>query len=149
MIEGTKKMEIDAKEGRGYTSGIRMRDEGKNGDSEEKKRNQKKARTGEPNNNQLTRRTAREQCKCGGDDHKRISSSRCPWKGLSKEEVTRNYEKRMSEIVVPRNCDEKTVIPTTEPTSGATEKEKRESGDCEEDVQSTSKYFGASSENTK
>jgi hypothetical protein len=59
--------------------------------------------------------------------------------------VTQNYEKRMSEIVVPR-CDEKTVLPTTGPTSGATEKEKRESGDCEEHVQSTSKYFGASSE---
>jgi hypothetical protein len=146
MIEGTKKMEIDAKEGRGYTSGIRMRDEGKNGDSEEKKRN-KKARTGEANNNQLTRRTAKE-CKCGGDDHKRISSSRCPWKGLSKEEVARNYEKRMCEIVVPRKCDENTVVPTTEPTSEATEKEKRESGDGEEHVQSTSKYFGASSKNT-
>jgi hypothetical protein len=148
MIEGTKKMELDAKEGREYSSGIRLRDVGKNGDSEEKK-SKKKARTGEPNNNQLTRRTAREQCKCGGDDHKRISSSRCPWKGLSKEEVTQNYEKRMSEIVVPQNCDEKTVVPTTELTSGATEKEKRESGDCEEHVQSTSKYFGASSENTK
>ena len=78
-------MELDAKEGRGYSSGIIMRDEGKNGDSEEKKRN-KKARTGEANNNQLTRRTAKE-CKCGGEDHKRISSSRCPWRGLSKVEV--------------------------------------------------------------
>jgi hypothetical protein len=62
--------------------------------------------------------------------------------------VARNYEKRMCEIVVPRNCDENTVVPTTEPTSEATEKEKRESGDGEEHVQSTSKYFGASSENT-
>jgi hypothetical protein len=69
MIEGTKKMELDAKEGREYSLGIRLRDVGKNGDSEEKK-SKKKARTGEPNNNQLTRRTAREQCKCGADDHK-------------------------------------------------------------------------------
>jgi hypothetical protein len=147
MIEGTKKMELDAKEGRGYSSGIRMRDEGKNGNSEENKR-KKKARTGEPNNNPLTRRTATE-CKCGDNDHKRISSSRCPWRGLSKVEVTRNYEKRMSEIVVPRSWDENTVDPTTEPTSEATEKGKRESGDCEERIQSTSKYFGASSENNK
>jgi hypothetical protein len=63
MIEGTKKMELDAREGREYSSGIPLRDGGKNGDSEEKKRNKKKARTGEPNNNQLTRRTAKEQCK--------------------------------------------------------------------------------------
>jgi hypothetical protein len=120
MIEGTKKMELDAKEGREYSSRIRLRNVGKNGDSEEKKSN-KQVRTGEPNNNQLTQRTAREQCKCGGDDHKRISSLRCPWKVLLKEEVTQNYEKRMSEIVVPRNCDDKTVVPTTEPTSGATD----------------------------
>jgi hypothetical protein len=105
MIEGTKKMEMDAKEGRGYSSGIRMRDEGKNGDSEEKKRNKKKARTGEPNNNPLTRSTPKE-CKCGGVDHKRISSSRCPWKGLTKVEVAQNCAKRMSEIVVPRNGEE-------------------------------------------
>jgi hypothetical protein len=55
----------------------------------------------------------------------------------------------MSEIVVPQNCEENTVIPTTEPTSEATEKGKRESRDCKKTVQSTSKYFGASSENTK
>ncbi len=171
MIEGTKKMEIDAKEGRGYCSGIRMRDEGKKEDSEEKERRKKTARTGEANNNPLTRRTSTE-CKCGGDDHKRISSSRCPWKGLSKVEVARNYEKRMSEIIVPPVCDENPldptteptseatekdppvcdenpVDPTTEPTSEATEKEKREAGNCKEHVQSSSKYFGASSKITK
>jgi hypothetical protein len=54
----------------------------------------------------------------------------------------------MFEIVVPQNCDENTVVPTTEPTSEATEKEKRESGDGEEHVQLTSKYFGTSAENT-
>jgi hypothetical protein len=63
--------------------------------------------------------------------------------------VTQNYEKRMCEIVVPKNCDENTVVSTTEPASEATEKEKWESGDCEEHVQPASKYFGASSENTK
>ncbi len=171
MIEGTKKMEVDAKEGRGYCSGIRMRDEGKKEDCEEKERRKKTARTGEANNNPLTRRTSTE-CKCGGDDHKRISSSRCPWKGLSKVEVARNYEKRMSEIIVPPVCDENPVDPTTEPTSEATEKdppvcdenpvdptteptseatekEKREAGNCKEHVQSSSKYFGASSKITK
>jgi hypothetical protein len=63
--------------------------------------------------------------------------------------VARNYEKRMSENVVPQNCDENTVDPTAESMSEATEQGKRESGECEEYVQSTSKYFGASYENTK
>jgi hypothetical protein len=62
--------------------------------------------------------------------------------------VAQNYEKRMCEIVAPQKCDENTVVPTTEPTSEATEKEKRKSGDGEEHLQSTSKYFGTSSENT-
>jgi hypothetical protein len=50
----------------------------------------------------------------------------------------------MSENVVPQNCDENTVDPTVESMSEATEQGKRESGECEEYVQSTSKYFGAS-----
>ena len=63
--------------------------------------------------------------------------------------MARNYEKRMSEIIVPPVCDENPVDPTTEPTSEATEKEKREAGNCKEHVQSSSKYFGASSKITK
>jgi hypothetical protein len=126
-----------------------MRNEGKNADSsEEKKRNKKKARTGEPNNNPPTQCTAKE-CKCGGDDHKQISSLRCPWRGLAKVEVARKYEKRMSKIIVPESCEENTVDPTTEPTLEATEKGKQESGDCKERVHSSSKYFGASSKNPK
>jgi hypothetical protein len=171
MIEGTKKMELDAKEGRGYSSGIRMRDENKDRQSEEKKRKKKRARTETANDNQLTR-TTRTECKCGGSDHKRITSLRCPWRGLSKVEVAQNYEKRKSEIIVPPVCDENPVDstteptseatekdppvcdenpvdPTTEPTSEATEKEKREAGNCKEHVQSSSKYFGASSKITK
>jgi hypothetical protein len=148
MIEGTRKMELDAKEGRGYSSGIRMRDESKDGQSEEKKRKKKRARTETTNDNQLTR-TTRTECKCGGSDHKRITSLRCPWRGLSKVEVARNYEKRMCENDFAQNCEENTVEPSTEPTSESTEKRQRESGDGKEHVQSTSKYFGASSENTK
>ncbi len=125
-----------------------MGDEGKNEDREEKKRKKKTARTGETSNNPLTRRTANE-CKCGGDDHKRISSLRCPWRGLSRVEVTQNYEKKMSEIIVPQICEESTVDPTTEPLSEATEKGKQESGDRKEHVQSSSKYFGASSKITR
>jgi hypothetical protein len=51
-----------------------------------------------------------------------------------KVEVARNYEKRLSVIIVPRVCEENTVDPTTEPRLEATEKGKRESGDCKEYV---------------
>ena len=54
MIEGTKKMELDAKEGRGYSSGIRMQEEGKEEDSEERKRKKKKTKTANQRNNALT-----------------------------------------------------------------------------------------------
>jgi hypothetical protein len=145
MIEGTKKMELDAKEGRGYSSGIRMREERKEEDGEERTRKKKKTKTGNERNNALTRQTKR-QCKCGGDDHRRITSLKCPWYGLSRVEVAQNYEKRMNENVASLNCDENGSQPTAEPTLEATEKLKRELGDSEEHVQSTSKYFGASSE---
>jgi hypothetical protein len=45
MIEGTAKMELGAKEGRGYSRGNQMRDESKDGESEERKIKKKKART--------------------------------------------------------------------------------------------------------
>jgi hypothetical protein len=58
-----------------------MCNEGKKEDSEEKKRKKKTVRMGEANNNPLKGQTA-NACKCGGNDHKRISSSRCPWRGF-------------------------------------------------------------------
>jgi hypothetical protein len=148
MIEGTAKMDLDAKEGMGYSSGGRMRDESNDGNSEETKRKRKKTRTDKHANSTHTRATKAE-CKCGSEDHKRISSKSCPWKGLSKVEVAQKYEQRLREKVDPLNCDEKSVDPSTEPSSEATERGKRESRECEEQVQLTSKYFGASSENTK
>ena len=62
--------------------------------------------------------------------------------------MAQKYAERMSKKVVP-NCDANPVDPSTEPTPYATGKGRRESGECKEHVQSTSKYFGASSENTK
>jgi hypothetical protein len=90
------------------------------------KERRKKTRTEKQNDNQRTR-SLKNECKCGGIDHKRISSSRCPWKGLLKEEVAQNYENRICEIVVPQNCEENTIVPSTEPTSEATEEGKQES----------------------
>jgi hypothetical protein len=125
MIEGTTKMELDAKEGRGYSSGIRMCEERKNGEIEERKRNKREARTDKQGDNPLMR-VMKKECKCGSkENYRQISLLRCPWKGLSKEEVAQKYEKRMSKKVVPLNCDESTVDPTTEPRSEATEKGKR------------------------
>jgi hypothetical protein len=80
MADVSKKTEDNAKAGRGYSSGIRMREEedDNNEDSEEPRK--KKARTGR-NNNGLTRQS-NVQCKCGSKEHKQISSLNCPWKGL-------------------------------------------------------------------
>jgi hypothetical protein len=54
MIEGMNKMDVDAKEGQGYSSGIHMQEESKDEESEERKRKKKKARTEKQNNNPLT-----------------------------------------------------------------------------------------------
>ncbi len=123
MIDGCQKIEKDEKEGCGYSSGIRMRNT--NEEEDDKERTKNRART---DNNKLTRKSG-EECKCGGKDHKRISSSKCPWKGQSREEVTRNYEQR----IAARNnaslrCSQTTTSPTGDPT-----------GECEVEVQSTSK----------
>jgi hypothetical protein len=63
--------------------------------------------------------------------------------------VAQNYGKRMCKIAIPQNCEENTVVPSTEPTLEAMEEGKRETGDCEDHVQLTSKYFGRSSEFTR
>ena len=118
-------METDEKEGRGYSTGVRMRNDDEEEDGEPGTKKRKRRRK---DNNTLTRSSG-EECKCGGKDHKRISSSKCPWKGQSREEVTRNYEQR----IAARNnaslrCSQTTTSPTGDPT-----------GECEVEVQSTSK----------
>jgi hypothetical protein len=92
MENGVKKMIDDAKAGRGYASGIRVR-----GEEEDDVAGESPARKKVRHNNPLTNT---QGCKCGATDHKRVTSSCCPWKGLSKIEVKKNYEKRMREQVV-------------------------------------------------
>jgi hypothetical protein len=94
MIDGIKKMEKDAEDGMAYSSGIRLDDDGEenNGNCEEPAR--KKARRTTSNKNKCTSLTSRkkeEGCKCGGRDHQRIMSSKCPWQGLLQEVVCENY----------------------------------------------------------
>jgi hypothetical protein len=148
MIDGTKKMEEDAKDGRGYSSGIHMRD-GENKDSE-KGSTRKKARTEGEGNIPLTRVASgkTKECKCGRKDHMRVSAGACPWRGLSKLEVTRKYAQRIAGNDFSPNSENRSE-PATEPTSECTGNAERESGESGDHVQSTSKYFGASYEITK
>jgi hypothetical protein len=96
MELGTKKMEDDEKQGRGYTSGICMRGEGETeADCELQKPKRKKAKL---NNGRALTSTQRPQCKCGAGDHQRVNSKNCPWRGLSKKDVARNYELRLNEL---------------------------------------------------
>jgi hypothetical protein len=130
MIEGSRKLEEDAKAGMAYSSGIRMRDDdGENEESEGPRK--KKART--KDGNKLTRNSS-DECKCGGKDHKRTSSLKCPWKGLTRMQVAEKYMKRIEEKV---DEDKSTNIGTTiEPTGIPVEGEINL-------VQSTGKFLGA------
>jgi hypothetical protein len=126
MKEGTAKLEKDSKEGRGYSSGCRLReeDEDNNEPVSEGCPAKKRART----DNKLTR-TSGEECKCGGKDHKRISSMKCPWKGQSKEAVAQNYAKRLeSQETMVLRASQSSSGPTGNPTVSN-----------ENNVQSTSK----------
>ncbi len=86
------------------------------------------AKRARKDNNKLSW-TSGEECKCGGKDHKRISSSKCPWKGQSKEAVAQNYVKRLEglERIVLR-ASHASSRPTGNPAKGN-----------ENQVQSTSK----------
>jgi hypothetical protein len=40
------------------------------------------------------------ECKCGSPDHQRVTSMSCPYFGLTKSEVSNNYENRLKECEV-------------------------------------------------
>jgi hypothetical protein len=88
MVKGTAKMEEDAKAGQLYSTPIRLQDE------EEEGNNKQDCEKGVWNKWARTERTSEEGCKCGGQDHKQISSTKCPWKGLSKTKVAAKNEER-------------------------------------------------------
>jgi hypothetical protein len=88
-MQWTNKLEEDAEEGQDYSSGIHLLDDNNIEESEDRPR--KKVRR--QDNNQLTQMSS-EGCKCGGRDHKWISSSKCPWKGMSPKEVSENYAQK-------------------------------------------------------
>jgi hypothetical protein len=87
LVDGIAKIISDKKEGRGYSSGRRMKQEG-----EGEHIARKKARV----NNPLTA----GECKCGSRDHQRVTSKSCPYFGLTKSEVSKNYENRLKECEV-------------------------------------------------
>jgi hypothetical protein len=93
MEKGVTKLKADKADGRDYASGIRVGEETDDVEGEEPAK--KKA---PPKRNNPTLTSAQMSCKCGAVDHQRVTSKLCPWKGLSKVERSRNYEKRMSEV---------------------------------------------------
>jgi hypothetical protein len=98
MIDGILKMEADVVKGMAYLSGIRIQgdNEGKEGELDCQAPATKKARTKRTSSSKsTTRESNQEGCKCGQRDQKRITSSKCPWKGLCAEEVSAKYEQRM------------------------------------------------------
>jgi hypothetical protein len=84
------KMELEVEEGRAYLSGI-----GVEGDIEEdtdgQPRAKKRVKKAKGNN-------TLNGCKCGSLEHQRVSAKNCPWKGMSKKEITVNYERRIKEM---------------------------------------------------
>jgi hypothetical protein len=89
MIEGVAKMEVDLEEGRCYSTGIVL-------ENEDDQQGEPPARKKGRRNNPLT--NAKQVCKCGGEDHQRVSSKNCPWKGWSKKMISENYGKRMKDM---------------------------------------------------
>jgi hypothetical protein len=92
MEKGIMKMKADKTDGRFYATGMRVGGDDVDGEQPAKK---KKAPP-RCNNPLLTK--AQMGCKCGAVDHQRVTWKTCPWYGLSKEERSKNYEQRMSEV---------------------------------------------------
>jgi hypothetical protein len=100
ILKGIDELEKDKEEGRAYESGIRMAgdDDNENDKQSGEPRAKKRAKTGATkDNNKKEKRTASLSCRCGGQDHKRISSQNCPWKGLSEKEIAEKYAVRINE----------------------------------------------------
>jgi hypothetical protein len=73
--------------------GILVKDKDKEDVEVQQQPARKKARV----NNPLTSSTV-QVCKCGSGDHRRVSSRNCPWKGLTKKEIFKNYETRLKDV---------------------------------------------------
>jgi hypothetical protein len=84
--------------GMAYSSAIRLDEDGEEEEEEGCQQSaKKKAKTAKTTKKKRRTIVKEGGCKCGGLDHKRITSSVCPWKGLSKKEVRENYERRLDE----------------------------------------------------
>lgn len=90
----------------------------RNGEATGRKRARRADKTTENN-----KRTAAVTCRCGGRDHKRISSKDCPWRGLCQEEITKKCgEKIVIDAEIMRKRNEAGGDPTqfcgVDPTNG-------------------------------
>jgi hypothetical protein len=117
MIDGVKKMEADLRDGMAYSSAIRFEDEDEDGMNCEEPAKKKKRTIN--SNKRTSLRKKEEGCKCGGRDHQRITSGKCPWKGFSTSEVAENYERRvqkMNDVNDVNVLSQATMGPSEEPT---------------------------------
>jgi hypothetical protein len=140
MVEGTKKLKEDAEEGMEYSSGLRLQKENDETEEESEQPKKKRAKGTHDNNNKPTRKS-KEECKCGGKDHKHTTSSKCPWQRLLPVEVSENYGKLLEKRVREQSC-QPTINEPTENTVEVIAEEVTEEGEMRRkingNVQSTS-----------
>jgi hypothetical protein len=111
--------------------GVLEKNENENNENNKIENENERPATKRGNNTQdNNKRTTSATCKCGGRDHKRVSSKECPWRGLSKKEIAEKCVEikimKQSSHVENENC---TQDPTTDPSL-----------DLDKIVQSTSKF---------
>ncbi len=139
MIEGVKKMEANVRDGMAYSSAIRLEDDdGEERDGEEPAKKKAKKTINKKKRTSSSKKKKEEGCKCGGRDHQRITSGKCPWKGLSTSEISENYERRVQKMKTDENDvstdanDANVLLPATVTPCQDPTRHK---------VQSTSKYW--------
>jgi hypothetical protein len=147
-VEGTKKLKEDALEGMEYSSGLRLRGENDETEEESERPKKKRAKGTHDNNNKPTRKS-KEECKCGGKDHKHPPSFKCPWQGLLPVEVSENYGRLLEKRVREQSC-QPTINEPTENTVEVVAEEATEEGEMRTkvngNVQSTSTLVGGNND---
>jgi hypothetical protein len=96
MIEGVKKQEKDVRDGRAYDSGIRMADGTENENDDNEQSGEAGASKTTTKSKSENKRTSNDACRCGGRDHKRITSNLCPWFGLSKAQILEKCDENVN-----------------------------------------------------
>jgi N-acetylmuramoyl-L-alanine amidase CwlA len=80
------------------------------------------------------KRTGNDSCRCGGRDHKRITSKNCPWFGLSKAQILEKCAENDEKMKEKNNVES-----TLENLKCTATLVRVPTNDLEENVQSTGK----------